>query len=107
MYAFEPVPAELSAAEASRVVGAQCNVWTEHADSARALDYLVFPRLSAFAEVAWSAPPGRELAEFEGRLGAHFARLDALGVEYRRPAGPRPWQARPDAPGWPRDQNIF
>jgi hexosaminidase len=101
VYAFEPVPAELTAAEAARVVGVQCNVWTEHPDSARALDYLVFPRLCAFAEVAWSGPGG-ELADFEDRLRPHLARLDALGVEYRRPDGPRPWQSRPDAPGWPR-----
>jgi hexosaminidase len=97
VYAFEPVPAGLSAADASRVVGVQCNVWTEHLDSARALDYQVFPRLCAFAEVAW----GRGDA-FHGRLHAHRRRLDALGVEYRREPGPLPWQTRPDARGWPR-----
>ncbi|MEV7012331.1 beta-N-acetylhexosaminidase [Streptosporangium sp. NPDC051022] len=31
-------------------------------------------------------------ADFEARLARHLGRLDALGVEYRPPAGPRPWQ---------------
>jgi hexosaminidase len=49
----------------------------------------------------WSAPGG-DYADFTARLGAHLPRLDALGVNYRPPAGPRPWDARPDAPGHPR-----
>jgi hexosaminidase len=101
VYAFEPVPAALTEAEAAHVLGAQCNIWTEHLDSARAIDYMAFPRLAAFAEAVWSGPPG-DYPDFERRLAVHEHRLDALGVEYRRPAGPLPWQSRPDAPGWPR-----
>ncbi|MFY1669759.1 beta-N-acetylhexosaminidase [Plantactinospora sp. WMMB334] len=101
---FEPVPAELPVALRHRVVGAQCNLWTEHADNPRAVDYLAFPRLAAFAEAVWS-PPGPEHRDgFEERLAAHLRRLDALGVEYRPPAGPLPWQRRPDAAGWPRQR---
>ncbi|MEV7010457.1 beta-N-acetylhexosaminidase [Streptosporangium sp. NPDC051022] len=100
VHAFDPVPDGLSAEERSRVIGAQCNVWTEHMDGTRAVDYMVFPRLCAFAEVVWSA--GRTpYPEFTRRLETHSARLDALGVEYRPDAGPHPWQRRPDAPGLP------
>ncbi|HCT80352.1 MAG TPA: beta-N-acetylhexosaminidase [Micromonosporaceae bacterium] len=84
-----------------RVIGAQCNVWTEHADSTRAVDYLAFPRLCAFAEVAWSTQPS-DVDTFPHRLREHLPRLDALGVEYRPDSGPHPWQRRPDAAGWPR-----
>ncbi|MER5418321.1 beta-N-acetylhexosaminidase [Streptosporangium roseum] len=100
VHAFEPEPAGLTAGERSRVIGAQCNVWTEHMDTPRAVDYMVFPRLCAFAEVVWSADRA-PYPDFARRLEAHTARLDALGVEYRPAAGPRPWQSRPDAPGWP------
>ena len=99
VYAFEPVPPGLSRAEQARIIGVQANVWTEHMESARRVDYMVFPRLCAFAEVAW----GR--ADFDGfsvRLDEHLPRLDALGVNYRPRSGPRPWDARPDAPGNPR-----
>jgi hexosaminidase len=101
VYAFDPVPAELTAREATRVLGAQCNIWTEHMDSARAVDYMVFPRLCAFAESVWSGP-ARDYGDFVHRMAAHEQRLGALGVEYRRAGGPQPWQIRPDAPGMPR-----
>ncbi|MUL42508.1 beta-N-acetylhexosaminidase [Streptomonospora sp. PA3] len=101
VYAAEPVPAELSEQEARHVLGAQVNVWTEHMDSPRAVDYMVFPRLSAFAEAVWSAGP-RDYAEFLPRLEGHLLRLEALGVEYRPLSGPRPWQRRPGVAGRPR-----
>ncbi|MFD0393629.1 hypothetical protein ACFQ3Z_19010 [Streptomyces nogalater] len=34
-------------------------------------------------------------------MTAHYRRLDALGVAYRPPTGPRPWQRRPGVPGRP------
>jgi hexosaminidase len=94
VYAFEPVPTELSAADSARVVGVQANIWTEHMNSARIVDYMAFPRLCAFAEVAWSGP-GHDLSDFHRRLEIHEGRLRACGVEYRRATGPLPWQARP------------
>ncbi|MBM2623693.1 family 20 glycosylhydrolase, partial [Actinoplanes sp. LDG1-06] len=99
VYDFDPVPEGLSDAERELVLGGQVNVWTEHMDSARAVDYMTYPRISAFAEAVWGP---RSYGEFERRLPDHLARLDALGVNYRPMSGPRPWDARPDAPGNPR-----
>jgi hexosaminidase len=103
VYAFDPVPAELTVEEAAHVLGGQGNLWSEHADSPRTLDYLAFPRLSALAEALWTGGE-RDYAEFEPRLTAHLGRLDARGVEYRRADGPRPWQRRPGIPGRPEDR---
>ncbi|MBT0769074.1 beta-N-acetylhexosaminidase [Kineosporia sp. J2-2] len=101
VYRFEPVPAELSAQEARHVLGGQANIWTEHADNPRTVDYLVFPRLCAVAEALWSPAAARDFADFSARLEHHLTRLDALGVEYRHADGPRPWQERPGVPGRP------
>ncbi|MEU2513564.1 beta-N-acetylhexosaminidase [Streptomyces syringium] len=104
VYRFEPVPPELDAAQAERVIGAQANIWTEVMESRQRVDYQTFPRLAAFAEVAWSrlpAPEARDFAAFERRMTGHYARLDALGVDYRPPGGPRPWQRRPGVLGRP------
>ncbi|MBU2666702.1 beta-N-acetylhexosaminidase [Actinoplanes bogorensis] len=97
VYGFQPVPEEL--VEKHLVLGGQANVWTEHMDSARAVDYMVYPRLCAFAEAVWGP---RAYRDFLDRLKTHVGRLDALGVNYRPLSGPRPWDARPDAPGNPR-----
>jgi hexosaminidase len=102
VHAFEPVPRDLlGSPEAGLILGAQCNIWTEHLDAARAVDYAAFPRLSAFSETVWGGAD-RDFEDFRARLAVHERRLDALGIEYRRDAGPLPWQSRPDAPGWPR-----
>ncbi|MFD3440998.1 beta-N-acetylhexosaminidase [Streptomyces sp. NPDC058685] len=98
VYRFEPVPPGLSPEAAAHIMGTQANVWTEVMQNRARVDYQVFPRLAAFAEVAWSALPAsdeRDFADFEGRMTVHYRRLDALGVDYRPPGGPLPWQKRP------------
>jgi hexosaminidase len=99
-YGFEPVPDGLTQEQAARVLGGQANLWTEHIDSPRMVDFYVFPRLCAIAEALWTDGK-RDFAEFRGRLAEHLTRLDALGVEYRHEDGPLPWQTRPGVPGRP------
>ncbi|MGW4547746.1 beta-N-acetylhexosaminidase [Streptomyces violaceorubidus] len=106
VYRFEPVPAELTPQESGHVIGTQANLWTEVTENQERVDYQLFPRLAAFAEVAWSAlpaPADRDYGAFERRMATHYRRLDALGVAYRPPAGPRPWQRRPGVLGRPMD----
>ncbi|MFE9700107.1 beta-N-acetylhexosaminidase [Streptomyces sp. NPDC006270] len=106
VYRFEPVPPGLSEEAARHILGTQANVWTEVMQNRARVDYQVFPRLAAFAEVAWSAlpaPADRDFAAFDARMTAHYARLDALGVDYRPPGGPLPRQRRPGVLGFPRD----
>jgi hexosaminidase len=98
VYAFEPIPPGLTDQQATHILGAQACLWTEHIDNVRNLDYQAFPRLSAFSETVWSTPE-RDFADFAARLGGHLPRLEAVGVEYRRADGPRPWQTRPDRHG--------
>ncbi|MEU8678395.1 beta-N-acetylhexosaminidase [Streptomyces sp. NPDC048560] len=104
VYRFEPVPPGLSEEAARHILGTQANVWTEVMQNRARVDYQVFPRLAAFAEVAWSrlpAPAERDFAGFERRMTTHYARLDALGVGYRPPGGPSPAQLRPGVLGRP------
>ncbi len=98
LYGFEPLtPEVLAAAEAgrSRITGIQAQVWTEYLDTQEIRDYNTYPRLSAFAELAWS--PHKDYADFTERLRTgHLDRLAAAGVDFRPLEGPRPWQERPD-----------
>ncbi|MEU0634353.1 beta-N-acetylhexosaminidase [Streptomyces sp. NPDC005989] len=101
-YAFDPVPDGLSGEQAARVLGGQANLWSEHMDTPRMVDYYAFPRLCAVAEALWCGPGRRDFDEFSTRLyDAHLPRLDAIGVEYRPRTGPLPWQTRPGIVGAP------
>ncbi|MDF1504220.1 beta-N-acetylhexosaminidase [Roseisolibacter sp. H3M3-2] len=88
VYAFEPVPRELDAAQARRVLGAQWQLWTEYVPTTRHAEYMVFPRAAALAEVVWTPAARKDLAGFRARLARHLARLDALDVGYRRDTMP-------------------
>jgi len=85
VYAFEPTPARLTPEQARHILGAEGNMWTEHAPQKR-VDWQVFPRLCALAEVTWSPRESRDWDDFAKRMKAHYCRLDALGVTYYIPA---------------------
>ena len=85
VYAFEPIPAELSPMEARHVLGAQGNVWTEYIKTTEYLEYMAFPRALALAEVVWSPSAQRDWGGFTERLPSHLTRLEAQGVNFRIP----------------------
>ncbi len=93
VYGLDPVPAGLPPGLEGHVLGTQCQLWTEYVPTPEHAEYMYFPRVCAFSEVAWSAGE-RQWEEFEPRLVAHMERLDALGVNYRPLSGPAPGQAR-------------
>ena len=83
VYGFEPIPAELTAGEAARVLGTQAQLWTEYLPTPGHVEYMAFPRLTALAEVAWSPSERKNYADFLTRLSTHEQRLQHLGVNYR------------------------
>jgi hexosaminidase len=74
-----------------RLLGAQAQLWTEYIDTPELAEYMLFPRLCAFAEAAWrpSPPNPQSFPHFLQRLRPHLNRLDALNVNYR-PLDPTP-----------------
>ena len=92
LQATSRLPPGSEARNARRVLGAQCQLWTEYVSDPLHAEYMYFPRACAFSEVVWS-PADREWAEFLPRLSEHLTRLDALGVNYRPLEGPKPGQA--------------
>jgi hexosaminidase len=85
VYRFEPVPEDLTAAEARHVIGAQANVWTEYITTEEHVEYMALPRMLALSEVLWSPVEARDWATFRRRLPLRLGELDRLGVNYRVP----------------------
>jgi hexosaminidase len=113
--AFAPIPDDWPQQARGRLIGTQFQTWTEYIPDSRSLEYMIFPRACALAEVAWSgrpapwAPEQSERPPLIDRIGAHLRRLDTAGVEYRPLAGPRPWQQggtgpRRHRPGYATDE---
>ena len=85
VYAFDPVPPELSSEEAQHVLGAQGNVWTEWIPDFRQVEYMALPRLCAMSEVVWSDKSRRDFKDFQHRLEEHYDRLALRDVNFRVP----------------------
>lgn len=83
VYSLEPVPDGLAPGLQHHILGAQGNVWTEFMPNFRHLGYMTFPRMTAVAEVTWSAKEQRNFDDFNRRLKMNERRLDHLGVHYR------------------------
>ncbi len=84
VYSLEPVPPELSAAEARHILGTQGQLWTEYIATPEYLEYMAFPRLAALAEVAWLPPSQKDYASFLLRLRVQEERWKAMGVNFRQ-----------------------
>ena len=85
VYAYEPVPDSLTPAQAVHILGAQANVWTEYLRTPEAIEYMVWPRALALAELTWSSKEARDWESFQDRLPAALQSLGRLGVAYRIP----------------------
>jgi len=83
VYAYEPIPPALDSIQGKHVLGTQGQIWTEYQRTPKNVEYMVFPRLVALAEVAWTPARLKNYADFTARLRAHLARLNVLDVNYR------------------------
>jgi len=82
VYAYDPVPEELTPDEVKYILGSQGNVWSEYLHSGKKVEYMAYPRAIALAEVVWSPAMNKDWEDFLVRLQQHFQRLDILDVNY-------------------------
>lgn len=82
VYSYEPLPPQLTKEESAYIIGAQGNVWTEYMKNSDHVEYMVYPRACALAEVVWSPKESRDYPDFLQRMKMHMSRLDSLQVKY-------------------------
>ncbi|WP_044891725.1 family 20 glycosylhydrolase [Opitutus terrae] len=86
---WEPVPADLPERGLNQIAGIEAALWTQFIRTEGFLEFILYPRLLAIAEVGWRPRGERDPAEFERRLAPHLERLRAAGVNVRtRSDGP-------------------
>ena len=86
VYAFDPTPKELTAAERPYILGGQANLWTEYIATTQQAEYMLLPRLAALAEVLWTPPARKSWPDFQQRMRSQYQRYAALGANYARSA---------------------
>ena len=78
-YSFDPVQGVPENARA-HVLGGQCCLWGEYIWNRYDLEWRMWPRAMAMAEVLWTAPSNRDFADFSRRAAASRKRLVSEGV---------------------------
>ncbi|WP_044265153.1 glycoside hydrolase family 20 protein [Bacteroides timonensis] len=84
VYDYEPVQKDWTPQAASLLMGVQACMWTEFCNSPADVDYLLFPRLSALAEVAWTKPARKNWATYLKAMDHFNEHLAAKGIVYAR-----------------------
>lgn len=79
VYSYNPAPDTLDAEVASRIIGVQGNIWAEKIPTAEYMEYLVYPRLVAIAEVGWTDQDKRDWENFRPRAVKFTDGLRAKG----------------------------
>ena len=91
-YGFDPVPDVIREAGLGKhVLGVQCNNWSEYMYSNAKMEYMMYPRSLAMAEVAWSPLSRKNYTDFCKRLDANVVRLDQRHVNYHIPLPEQPF----------------
>ena len=84
VYDYEPVQKDWTPQAASLLMGVQACMWTEFCNSPADVDYLLFPRLSVLAEVAWTKPARKNWASYLKAMDHFNEHLAAKGIVYAR-----------------------
>ena len=98
VYAYDPVPASLTAEQAKLVYGVQGNLWVEYIPTPEHVEYMIYPRILALAEVAWSAPERKSWSDFHTRALSAVADLQKKGYhpfDLSKEIGSRPESLQP------------
>lgn len=72
VYNFEYEDFEVNFPKNAKILGVQANMWTERVCTEDRLDYMVFPRIAALAETAWTEKRNKDLKNFDERLKKQF-----------------------------------
>ena len=84
VYDYEPVQKDWKPEYASLLMGVQACMWTEFCNKPEDVDYLLFPRLAALAEVAWTQPDKKDWALFLKGMDRYNEHLAEKGIVYAR-----------------------
>jgi hexosaminidase len=79
VYAFNPLPDTLSANDIENIWGVQGCLWTEYVPTEEHAEYMLYPRMLAIAEVAWTNPETKSWESFKYRVNQSIPILERKG----------------------------
>lgn len=84
VYTYEPIQKEWSPEVRSLLMGVQASMWTEFCNKTEDVEYQIFPRLAALAEVAWTQPRHKNWKNFLSAMDQFNEHLSEKGIVFAR-----------------------
>ena len=85
IYMWNHIPTGFNQDMKDQIIGIETAAWTEFISSQKRLEYMVYPRLSAIAEKAWTHDVNMDWEAFQKRLSIQYERYKVAGINYRIP----------------------
>ncbi|NWL02277.1 beta-N-acetylhexosaminidase [Flavobacterium collinsii] len=87
VYHYNPTPVDsLSIEEQKYIIGVQANLWSEYLTSPAKLNYMLYPRIFALAEIAWTHTSTKNYNHFiQNQLPYHLEKLELQERLYKVP----------------------
>ena len=98
VYSYNPIPETFTPEQAKLMYGVQANLWAEYIPTPEHLEYMIYPRILALAEVAWSQPANKNFEDFHARALKEVEVLRAKGYntfDLKNEVGNRPGADKP------------
>ena len=98
VYSYNPIPETFTPEQAALMYGVQANLWAEYIPTPEHLEYMIYPRILALAEVAWSAVANKNYDDFHARALKAVDELRAKGYhpfDLKNEVGNRPGADKP------------
>ncbi|NDV64753.1 family 20 glycosylhydrolase [Bacteroides sp. 224] len=85
VYMYDPVPQKIAEDKKHHILGAQGNMWNEYNYTEKEMEYDIYPRIIALAELTWTPEDKKDYKDFERRIENQRVRLDMYDVNYYIP----------------------
>ena len=79
VYSYNPIPDTLATEKVALIQGVQANLWTEYIPTPEHAETMMYPRLLALSEVAWSDVSVKDYANFRQRALKEVEKLQGRG----------------------------
>jgi hexosaminidase len=83
VYTYDPITSSGATGSATNnIIGVQLNLWTENVPGPMNVEYKMFPRMCAQAELGWTPSASKNYSAFTTRLVTDEQRLAQMGMNY-------------------------
>jgi hexosaminidase len=98
VYGYDPLPDALATAQRELLYGVQGTLFAEYIPTEQHMEYMMYPRLLAIAEVGWSRPENKDYDHFRNRtltILSDLQQADYNTFDLSHEVGNRPGADRP------------